>query len=75
VWDRYGRGGVVLYGRLINYEVKHKPRADGHRQGTGRKHRGRGTLDRDRSGGARLAGAAFHRQDRAAGGPGIGNHP
>lgn len=25
VWDLYGRGGVSLYGFLINYEVKYKP--------------------------------------------------
>jgi NADPH2:quinone reductase len=29
VWDLYGRGGVSLYGFLINYEVKHKPIAEG----------------------------------------------
>ena len=29
VWDLYGRGGVTLYGFLINYEVKHKPIAEG----------------------------------------------
>jgi NADPH:quinone reductase-like Zn-dependent oxidoreductase len=29
VWDLYGRGGVSLYGFLINYEVKHKPIAQG----------------------------------------------
>jgi len=29
VWDLYGKGGVVLYGLLINYEVKHKPIAEG----------------------------------------------
>lgn len=29
VWDLYGRGGVTLYGFLINYEVKHKPIAAG----------------------------------------------
>jgi NADPH:quinone reductase-like Zn-dependent oxidoreductase len=29
VWDLYGRGGVNLYGFLINYEVKHKPIAEG----------------------------------------------
>ena len=29
VWDLYGKGGVSLYGFLINYEVKHKPIAAG----------------------------------------------
>ncbi len=29
VFDLYGRGGVSLYGFLINYEVKHKPIAAG----------------------------------------------
>ncbi len=29
VWDLYGRGGVSLYGFLINHEVKHKPIAAG----------------------------------------------
>jgi NADPH:quinone reductase len=29
VWDLYGRGGVTLYGLLINYEVLHKPIAEG----------------------------------------------
>jgi NADPH:quinone reductase-like Zn-dependent oxidoreductase len=29
VWDLYGRGGVSLYGFLINYEVKHQPIAEG----------------------------------------------
>ena len=29
VFDLYGRGGVSLYGFLINYEVKHKPIAEG----------------------------------------------
>lgn len=29
VWDLYGRGGVTLYGFLINYEVMHKPIAEG----------------------------------------------
>lgn len=29
VWDLYGRGGVSLYGFLINYEVKLQPIAAG----------------------------------------------
>jgi len=29
VWDLYGRGGVTLYGFLINYEVKRQPIAEG----------------------------------------------
>jgi NADPH:quinone reductase len=29
VWDLYGRGGVSLYGLLINYEVKRQPIAAG----------------------------------------------
>lgn len=29
VWDLYGRGGVSLYGFLINYEVKNQPIAAG----------------------------------------------
>ena len=29
VWDLYGKGGVTLYGFLINYEVKQKPIAEG----------------------------------------------
>ncbi len=29
MWDLYGKGGVTLYGFLINYEVKLQPIADG----------------------------------------------
>ena len=72
VWDLCGRGGATLYGFLINYVVKHSPsrggaapRADGRRRDAVHEYRSPGVVDGDCPGGAKLVGAALHRQGRA----------